>query len=260
MKTVFALIYIVFLTSCTSVSITDRKQLMILGDDVIYPEAFKAYKDFKSKTKLIESGKELDEINKVTNKLKTAIKNYYKSEGRKDPTSNFAWEVVLVDNKEVKNAWCMPGGKMAVYSGILEIANNEDSLAALMGHEIAHAVARHGSERASQGLILDLGTMAVEKLLIGRPLTGDSRKLYNYFTTFGVMLPFSRSHEAEADYLGLVFMHFAGYNLDESYKMWERMDKLNSGNRTPEFLSTHPSSKTRIENIKKWIPLVKENY
>ena len=260
MKIVFALIYIVFLTSCTSVSITDRKQLMILGDDVIYPEAFKAYKDFKSKTKLIESGKEIDQINKVTSKLKTAIKNYYKSKEQEDPTSNFAWEVVLVDNKEVKNAWCMPGGKMAVYSGILEIANNEGSLAALMGHEIAHAVARHGSERASQGLILDLGTMAVEKLLIGRPLTGDSRKLYNYFTTFGVMLPFSRSHEAEADYLGLVFMHFAGYDLDESYKMWERMDKLNSGNRTPEFLSTHPSSKTRIENIKKWIPLVKENY
>ena len=260
MRTAFALIYIVFLTACTSVSITDRKQLMILGDDVIYPEAFKAYKDFKSKTKLIESGKEIDEINKVTNNIKTAIENYYKSEGRKDPTSNFAWEVVLVDNKEVKNAWCMPGGKMAVYSGILEIANNKDSLAALMGHEIAHAVARHGSERASQGLILDLGTMAVEKLLIGRPLTGDSRKLYNYFTTFGVMLPFSRSHEAEADYLGLVFMHFAGYDLDEAYKMWERMDKLNSGNRTPEFLSTHPSSKTRIENIKKWIPLVKENY
>ena len=260
MRVIFALIYIIFLTSCTSVSITDRKQLMILGDDVIYPEAFKAYKDFKSKTKLIESGKEIDQINKVTNNLKTAIKNYYKSKGRKDPTSNFAWEIVLVDNKEVKNAWCMPGGKMAVYSGILEIANNEGSLAALMGHEIAHAVARHGSERASQGLILDLGTMAVEKLLIGRPLTGDSRKLYNYFATFGVMLPFSRSHEAEADYLGLVFMHFAGYDLDESYKMWERMDKLNSGNRTPEFLSTHPSSKTRIENIKKWIPLVKENY
>ena len=260
MYKIFALIYIILLTSCTTVSITDRKQLMILGDDVIYPEAFKAYKDFKSKTKLIESGKEIDQINKVTSNLKTAIENYYKSKGQKDPTSNFSWEVVLVDNKEVKNAWCMPGGKMAVYSGILEIANNEDSLAALMGHEIAHAVARHGSERASQGLILDLGTMAVEKLLIGRPLTGDSRKLYDYFTTFGVMLPFSRSHEKEADFLGLVFMHFAGYDLDESYKMWERMDKLNSGNRTLEFLSTHPSSKTRIENIKEWIPLVKENY
>ena len=260
MYKIFALTYMIFLTSCTSVSITDRKQLMILGDDVIYPEAFKAYENFKSKTKLIESGEKIDKINKVTNNLKTAIKNFYKLEGRNDPTANFAWEVVLVDNKDIKNAWCMPGGKMAVYSGILEIANNEDSLAALMGHEIAHAVARHGSERASQGMLLDLGTMALEKLLIGRPLSGDSRKLYNYFTTFGVMLPFSRSHETEADYLGLIFMHFAGYNLDESYRMWERMDKLNSKNRTPEFLSTHPSSKTRIENIKNWIPLVKQNY
>ncbi len=260
MKKIFVLISIVFLKSCSSVSISDRKQLMILGDDIIYPEAFKAYKDFKNTTKLIEKGKEIDEINKVTNNLITAIKHFYKLEGKKDPTSNFAWEVVLVDNKDVKNAWCMPGGKMAVYSGILEIANNEGSLAALMGHEIAHAVARHGSERASQGLILDLGTMAVEKLLIGKPLTGDGKKIYDYFTTFGVMLPFSRSHESEADFLGLVFMHFAGYDLDESYKMWERMDKINSKNRTPEFLSTHPSSKTRINNIKKWIPFVKESY
>ena len=124
MRVVFALIYIIFLTSCTSVSITDRKQLMILGDDVIYPEAFKAYKDFKSKAKLIESGEEIDQINKVTSNLKTAIKNYYKSKGQMDPTANFAWEVVLVDNKDVKNAWCMPGGKMAVYSGKLEITNN----------------------------------------------------------------------------------------------------------------------------------------
>ena len=128
MKIIFALIYIIFLTSCTSVSITDRKQLMILGDDVIYPEAFKAYKNFKNKTKLIESGKEIDQINKVTSNLKTAIKNYYKSKGQKDPTSNFAWEVVLVDNKEVKNAWCMPGGKIAVYTGLLKVTKNTDAL------------------------------------------------------------------------------------------------------------------------------------
>ncbi len=260
MNRLFALISTVILFSCTSVSITDRKQLMILGDDVIYPEAFKAYDNFKSKSKLIDKGKEINQINKVTNNLKLAIQNFYRIEGRKDPTSNFAWEVVLVDDKNIKNAWCMPGGKIAVYSGILEIANNESSLAALMGHEIAHAVARHGSERASQGLVLDLGTMAIEKLLIGRPLSGDSKKLYNYFTTFGVMLPFSRSHESEADYLGLVFMHFAGYDLTEAYKMWERMDKLNSKNRTPEFLSTHPSGKTRIKKIKEWIPLVEEKY
>jgi predicted Zn-dependent protease len=257
---IFSLLSTIFLFSCSSVSITDRKQLIILGDDVIYPQAFKAYEDFKTKTNLIKEGKELEQINEVTKKLKIAIKNYYKSSKKPDPTANFAWEVVLVDNKDVKNAWCMPGGKIAVYSGILEVTNNQDSLAALMGHEIAHAVARHGSERASQGLILDLGTMAIESLVLGRPLSGDSKKLYDYFTAIGVMLPFSRNHESEADYLGLVFMHFAGYDLNEAYKMWERMDKLNSSNRTPEFLSTHPSGKTRIENIKKWIPLIKEEY
>ncbi len=259
MKT-FSLIFILFLTSCSSVSITDRKQFIILGDDIIYPQAFKAYEEFKKNASLIEEGKELDLIKKVTEKLKYAIKNYYASINQKDPTSNFAWEVVLVDEKDVKNAWCMPGGKIAVYKGILEIANNEDALAALMGHEIAHAVARHGSERASQGVLLDIGTIALEQIIIGRPLSGDTKQLYNYFTTFGVMLPFSRSHEKEADYLGVVFMHFAGYKLSEAYKMWERMDNLNSGKRTPEFLSTHPSSKSRIENIKKWIPQVKEKF
>ena len=257
-------IIVLFLTllllSCSSVSITERRQFIVLGDDILYPQAIKAYKEFKKKEKIITDGNELETIIKVTNNLKNAIKSYYKATNTKDPTSNFAWEVVLVDNKDVKNAWCMPGGKMAVYKGILEVANNEDALAALMGHEIAHAVARHGSERASQGVLFDIGTMALEKLVLGQPLTGDSRKLYNYFATFGVMLPFSRSHETEADYLGLVFMHFAGYDLNESYKMWERMKKLNSKNKTPEFLSTHPSNKTRIENLKKWIPEVKKGF
>ena len=257
---IFSLVFILLLSSCSSVSITDRKQLIILGDDVIYPQAFKAYEDFKKKAKLIEDGKEIEQIKKVTENLKAAIKSYYASINRKDLTANFAWEVVLVDEKDIKNAWCMPGGKMAVYKGILDIANNEDALAALMGHEIAHAVARHGSERASQGVLLDIGTMAIEQIIIGRPLTGDTKKLYNYFTTFGVMLPFSRRHETEADYLGIVFMHFAGYDLKEAYKMWERMEKSNSGNRTTEFLSTHPSSKNRIENIKIWIPQVKEKF
>ena len=259
MKKIFTLFSVLFLLSCSTVSITERKQIMILGDDVIYPEAFKAYESFKKKAKLVDNSNQLDQINQVTENLKNAINRYYKTVNKKDPTANFAWEVVLVDNKDIKNAWCMPGGKMAVYSGILEIANNQHSLAALMGHEIAHAVARHGSERASQGVLLDIGTMALEKILLGRPLTGDSKKLYQYFTTFGVMLPFSRNHESEADYLGLVFMHFAGYDLSEAYKMWEKMDKINANNR-PEFLSTHPSSKTRIENIKKWIPLVQENF
>ena len=246
--------------SCTSVSITDRKQLIILGDDVIYPQAFKAFNDFKAKSKLIKEGVDFENIQQVTENIKKAITTYYKKNGKKDPTSNFSWEVILVDDKDTKNAWCMPGGKMAVYSGILEITNNNNALAALIGHEIAHAVARHGSERASQGVILDLGTAALEQIILGRSLSGHSQKLYNYFTTFGVMLPFSRSHEKEADFLGLVFMYLAGYEMEEASEMWKRMSKLNSFRASPEFLSTHPSNKNRIKNINSWIPIIKREY
>ena len=259
MKSLLSLI-ILFLSACTSVSITERKQLIILGDDVIYPQAFKAYDEFKKKNKLIDSGDDFNKIQEVTENIKRAIKVFYESRRRPDPTANFKWEVILVDNKEIKNAWCMPGGKMAVYTGILDVANNENALAALMGHEIAHAVARHGSERASQGVLLDIGTMALEKLVLGQSLSGDSRRLYEYFANFGVMLPFSRSHETEADYLGLVFMHIAGYEMEEAARMWERMSKKSSNSQPPEFLSTHPSNKTRIENIKRWIPEVKDKF
>ena len=254
------ILILVFLVGCTSVSITERKQLIILGDDVIYPQAFKAYENFKNKNKLIKDGIDYDNIQEVTENLKKSIKTFYKSYNKPDPTSNFMWEVILVDNKDMKNAWCMPGGKMAVYSGILDIANNNNALAALMGHEIAHAVARHGSERASQGVLLDIGTMALEKLVLGQSLSGDSKRLYEYFANFGLMLPFSRSHEIEADYLGLIFMHIAGYEMEEAIRMWERMNKDGSSSQPPEFLSTHPSNKTRIENIKKWIPEVKKKF
>jgi len=255
----YTLFFCLLLVACSNVSITGRKQLIILGDKTIYPQAFKAYQDFKDKNKLIETGKDISNIEEVTENIKKAIKKYYRSINKPDPTSNFSWEVILVDSKDIKNAWCMPGGKLAIYSGILEIAANQDALAALMGHEIAHAVARHGSERASQEVLLELGTIAIENLLIDKPLSGDNRRLYQYFTNFGVMLPFSRTHEREADYLGLVFMHLAGYKMEEAYRMWQEMEKTVK-KRTPEFLSTHPSSKRRITNIKKWIPEVREKY
>ena len=260
MKKLIIICLTLIIVSCSSVSITDRKQLILLGDEIIYPEAFKAYATFKSKNKLIKEGKEFETIQKVTNNIKIAINNYYKRNGKDDPTSNFRWEVILVNNKKIKNAWCMPGGKIAVYSGILDVANNENALAALMGHEIAHAVARHGSERASQSMMLDIGTTAIEKVLIGRPLSENYRNLYQHFSTFGIMLPFSRSHEAEADFLGLVFMYLAGYEMKEAVNMWERMKKSNSRKSIPEFLSTHPSSKNRIKNITNWIPIIKEKY
>ena len=255
-----SIIFFLLLTACTSVSITERKQLILLGDDVIYPQAFKAYEEFKKNNKLVLKGNDYNNIQEVTERLKKAIKTYYSSNNKPDPTSNFRWEVILVDNDDIKNAWCMPGGKMAVYKGILEIADSKNALAALMGHEIAHAVARHGSERASQGVLLDISTMALEKLILGQSLSGDSRRLYEYFANFGLMLPFSRSHETEADYLGLVFMYIAGYDMNETIKMWERMGKIGSRSQPPEFMSTHPSNKTRIENLKKWIPEVEKKF
>ena len=258
---IFILFFYILLTSCTSVSFTERKQIMLLGDDVIYPQAFKAYKDFKKEAELISEGENYRNIIEIKDNMKSGIKNYYKMKNLPDPTANFDWEVVLVKEDDVKNAWCMPGGKIAVYSGILGIADNKNGIAAIMGHEIAHAVARHGSERASQAVFLDMATMALEGLVIGRPLSSQSRRLYQYFTTFGIMLPFSRSHEVEADYLGLIFMHFSGYDLSEAVKVWERMSEDKSAsNRVPQFLSTHPSSKNRIKNIKSWIPEIKEKF
>ena len=255
----FALI-IIIVQSCSNVPLTERKQLIILGDDVLYPKAFDAFKKFKSDSKLIKEGEQFDEIQEISKKIIQAINSYYSSLNIKDPSQNFEWEVILIDNKEIKNAWCMPGGKIAFYTGILPIASNKDGIAAIMGHEIAHAVARHSSERASQSLLIDLGTLALEKLLLGGNMTKSTKNVYGYVRQLGVELPFSRNHETEADYLGLIFMRLGGYNVNESYKVWERMINNNEGKRSPEFMSTHPSSKNRVSNLKKWIPEVLSSF
>ena len=177
-----------------------------------------------------------------------------------NPTENFQWEFVLVDDDQTKNAWCMPGGKIAFYSGILPIARNDDGIASIMGHEIAHAVARHSAERASRSILMDAGTYAFERLVLGTSLTGYSRDLYSQLRQLGLELPFSRSQESEADYLGLIFMSLAGYNIDESYKVWERMKEEIDGKGPAEFWSTHPSPDNRIEKLKGWIPNVRTEY
>ncbi len=246
--------------SCSNVPLTQRQQLIILGDDVLYPKSFEAYKKFKKDTKLVKEGKEFNQIQEISKNLINAINIYYSSMNIQNPSQNFEWEVVLVDDEETKNAWCMPGGKIAFYKGILDIAANKDGIAAIMGHEIAHAVARHSSERASQSLLIDLGTLAFEKIFLGGSMTGSTKNVYGYVRQLGMELPFSRSHEAEADYLGLIFMRLAGYNVEESFKVWERMLSEKDGKDSPEFVSTHPSPKSRIKNLKKWIPDVSNKY
>ena len=247
------------LPSCADVAISDRKQFNILSDDFLYSKTFPAYENFKSQTKLITGTSEYDNIVKIGYNIRDAINVYYANLGEENPTENFQWEFVLVDDDQTKNAWCMPGGKIAFYSGILPIAKNNDGIASIMGHEIAHAVARHSAERASRSILMDAGTYAFERLVLGTSLTGYSRDLYGQLRQIGLELPFSRSQESEADYLGLIFMSLAGYNTEESYKVWERM-KEEIGNGPAEFWSTHPSPENRIIKLKEWIPQVNEKY
>ena len=248
------------LPSCADVAMSNRKQFNILSDDFLYSKTFPAYENFKSQTKLITGTSEYDNIVKIGYDIRDAINVYYANQGGEDPTENFQWEFALVDDDQTKNAWCMPGGKIAFYSGILPIAKNDDGIASIMGHEIAHAVARHSAERASRSILMDAGTYALQRFVLGASLTGYSRDLYYQLRQLGLELPFSRSQESEADYLGLIFMSLAGYNIEESYKVWERMKEDMGGKGPAEFWSTHPSPDNRINKLKEWIPTVRLQY
>ena len=244
------------LPACTEVAMSDRKQFNILPDGFLYSKTFPAYNNFKSQSKLITGTSEYNQIVDIGYNIRDAINVYYQENNQPDPTTNFEWEFVLVDDDKTKNAWCMPGGKIAFYSGILPIAKNKDWIASIMGHEIAHAVARHSAERASTAILADLGTMALEQLVFGQTLPEAA----GYVRQFGLDLPFNRKQESEADYLGLIFSSLGGYDIHESYKVWERMKEDMGGSGPSEFFSTHPSPDNRIKNLKQWIPLVNAKY
>jgi len=244
-------------TSCTTAPITERKQLKLLPESTLNKQAADLYERVKRKTKLSNDTKQLDEIKEIGSKIEESVSAYFESIGEKDPTYNFRWEYILVDNDKIKNAWCMPGGKIAVYTGILKITKNKHGLAAVMGHEIAHAVAKHSVERASRALVLNVGTAAID-IFTGGAISNTSRTtgvdVAGMLRTFGIDNPFGRKQESEADYLGLIFSSLAGYDIRESVKIWERMKESNKGQEAPEWMSTHPSSSRRIESLKKWIP------
>jgi predicted Zn-dependent protease len=244
------------LPSCSTVPITKRRQLSIYPEGSINNSASKAYENFKTKNKLITSGKKIDTIKEIGNRIEYAVTNFFLKDTGKDPTSNFQWDYILVDNDKVKNAWCMPGGKIAVYTGILKITENDNALAAVMGHEIAHAVAKHAVERASQALTVNIGTQVADIFLGGainrtRNTVGQASGMDIF--QLGIFNPFGRKQETEADYLGLIFSSLAGYDIREASKLWERMAKSNKGKEPPQFMSTHPSSSNRIVNLNKWV-------
>ena len=243
------------LPSCSTVPITNRKQLSIYPEGSINNSAAKAYEKFKSKNKLINKGNQLSSIKEIGKRIEFAVSSFFLRENGKDPTSNFQWDYILVNNDKVVNAWCMPGGKIAVYTGILKITQNDNALAAVMGHEIAHAVAKHSVERASQALTVNIGAQVADIFLGGainraRNSVGQASGMDIF--QLGIFNPFGRKQETEADYLGLIFSSLAGYDIREAAKLWERMSENNKGKEPPQFMSTHPSSKNRIINLNKW--------
>ena len=245
------------IASCSTAPITERKQLKLIPESTLNNQAAKIYEKVKQKTKLSDNKKKLDEIKEIGSRIEKAVSSYFASINKNDPTYNFQWEYILVDNDKIKNAWCMPGGKIAVYTGILPITKNKHGLAAVMGHEIAHAVAKHSIERASRALVLNIGTVAAD-IFSGGAISRTSRAtgvdVAGMLRTFGIDNPFGRKQETEADYLGLIFSSLAGYDIRESVKVWERMRESYKGQEPPEWMSTHPSSERRIETLKNWIP------
>ena len=247
------------ITSCSTAPITERKQLKLLPEHTLNRQAAQIYENVKRKTKLSTDKDKLQEIKKIGSNTEKAISAYFESINEQDPTYNFQWEYILIDNDKIKNAWCMPGGKIAIYTGILKVTKNKDGLAAVMGHEIAHAVAKHSVERASRALILNVGTAAID-IFTGGAISNTKRTtgvdVAGMLRTFGIDNPFGRKQETEADYLGLIFSSLAGFDIRESVKIWERMKEAHKGQEPPEWMSTHPSSVRRIEALKHWIPEV----
>jgi predicted Zn-dependent protease len=240
------------LPSCTTTPITERKQLKIVSEANLNAQAAKIYEQIKEKEKMSDDLKTLNEIKEIGKNMENSISEYFDREALDDPTSNFDWEYILIDKKKVRNAWCMPGGKIAVYTGILDATKNTDGLAAVMGHEIAHAVAKHSVERASRGVLLNTGTQLLD-IFSGGKLSKVNRttgiNTIGLLSQLGITNPFNRKQESEADYLGMIFSSLSGYDIRETTKIWERMKKLNKGKEPPEFMSTHPSSDNRIRDL-----------
>ena len=239
------------LNSCTNAPITERKQFKIVSEAKLNAQAAQIYEKVKQKEKLI-TGSKLDEIKDIGKKMEDSIGEYFYQKKLNDPTVYFDWEYILIDNKKVRNAWCMPGGKIAVYSGMFDVTKNTNGLAAVMGHEIAHAVAKHSVERASRGTVLNVGTQVID-ILSGGKLSQINRttgmNTVGMISQLGIMNPFNRKQESEADYLGMIFSSLSGYDIRETVKIWERMKELNKGKEPPEFMSTHPSSDNRIKDL-----------
>jgi predicted Zn-dependent protease len=241
--------------SCQTVPITGREQLSIVPASQILPMSFDQYGDFLSKHKVVEQGKDAELVRRVGIRIERAVELYFSGHGLSSRLSGYKWEFHLVEDKQV-NAWCMPGGKVVVYTGILPFTKDENGLAVVLGHEIAHAVANHGGERMSQALLVEMGGLTLDAALSQKPTQTNELFLaaYGVGAQVGILLPYSRVQESEADHLGLIFMAMAGYDPRGAVAFWERMMAAQHGKAPPELLSDHPADARRISDIEKRLP------
>ena len=257
----FIVVAALFLQYCATVPVTGRRQLNIIPGSTMLSMSLQQYDEFLKSSELSKNQQQTQMVKRVGARIQKAVERYFTERNMAAELNNYAWEFNLVESKEA-NAWCMPGGKVVVYTGILPITKDDTGLAVVMGHEIAHAIAGHGNERMSQGLLAELGGVALMKALEQKP--EQTRQLWmTAFGTgaqYGVLLPFSRLQESEADHLGLVFMAMAGYDPNRAVDFWQRMASMKEGQAPPEFMSTHPSDATRIEKIRAEIPEAMKYY
>ncbi len=257
MKTyiIVVIITLVAFIACNTVAISGRQQLNLIPDATMNATSFQQYDEFLKTHPISKDKKNTALVKKVGKNIQHAVEHYFKERKLQKELNGYKWEFNLVESPEV-NAWCMPGGKVVVYTGILPITKDDNGLAVVMGHEIAHAVAKHGAERMSQQLLTQMGGMALTQALADKP--AETQQLwmtaFGVGAQYGVLLPFSRAQESEADHLGLIFMAMAGYNPEGAVAFWQRMAAMSGGQKPPELLSTHPSDQHRINDLKKWLP------
>ena len=256
-RRIFRLLLIlpVIAMACQTVPITGREQLSFVPASQLLAMSFGQYRDFLAKHRVVEQGEQAAMVKRAGRRIQGAVERYFADKGLAKRLEGYQWEFHLVDEKEV-NAWCMPGGKVVVYTGILPLTGDENGLAVVMGHEIAHAVANHGGERMSHGLLVEMGGLTLDAALERNPKRTNDLFLgaYGLGAQVGFLLPYSRVQESESDHLGLIFMALAGYDPRGAVTFWERMMSSKQGSAPPELLSSHPADRHRIENIQKLLP------
>jgi predicted Zn-dependent protease len=254
-KVFIVLISGIIISACASVAVTGRKQLSLVSNAEIIPVANQQYDEVLKKGPLSTNQEQVQMVKRVGVRIQKAVEEYMAAKGLSSELSGFAWEFNLIDDPKTVNAWCMPGGKVAFYTGIIPICKDETGIAVVMGHEVAHAIANHGRERMSQQMLAQYGLGTLGAVMGQNPTAGKDllMQAVGAGTNIG-MLKFSREHESEADHIGLIFMAMAGYDPNEAPKFWERMTAAGGGQEPPEFMSTHPSHTTRIKDLKGWVP------